>query len=57
VEAVKNMYDQLSIGQKTKDLMDEYFAKAFALLDQLEVDPAKKQWLVGFGKKLAEREQ
>ena len=56
VAAVTAIYDQLGIKAKAEHLMNHYFEKAFAAIEALPLEPARKEPLRAFAAWLIERE-
>ncbi|TAD95711.1 MAG: polyprenyl synthetase family protein, partial [Bacteroidetes bacterium] len=56
VKAVIQIYDQLKIKELAEQKMQEFFAKGFKLLEELEVSESQKQFLRKFTEDLIERE-
>jgi geranylgeranyl diphosphate synthase type II len=56
VASVKNIYDELSIREKTTSRMEKYFHKAMTNLNAIETDPQLKQPLIELAEKLMVRE-
>ncbi|MFA0962432.1 polyprenyl synthetase family protein [Roseivirga sp. BDSF3-8] len=57
VEAVKKIYNQLNIKEKTEAKMDECFEGAFSLLDKLSISVEKQQNLRYLANYLIERDK
>ncbi len=57
VEAVTAIYDRLGVGKTTEALMNQYFANAFRLLDELPAEPERKATLRKFAEELIGRER
>lgn len=57
VKAVIEIYDALGIKQLTESKMNEYFEKAFRLLDEIQADKARKEILIAFTQDLLNREK
>jgi geranylgeranyl diphosphate synthase, type II len=57
VKAVMKIYDQLGIKQMTESKMNEYFEKAFRLLDEIQTDKTRKEILIAFTNDLLNREK
>jgi geranylgeranyl diphosphate synthase type II len=56
VNAVRGIYDQLGIRQLAEAKINEYFEKAFDLLDSLKVEAERKAELRAFANILIDRE-
>ncbi len=56
IKTVKDIYNSLDIPALAEKKIDHYFTKGFNALDQLNLDPAKKQSLVLFAKDLIGRQ-
>lgn len=56
VNAVRSIYDQLGIRQLAETKINEYFEKAFDLLDSLKVEAERKAELRAFANILIDRE-
>lgn len=56
VAAVTAIYDELGIRQIAKSRVNAYFERGFANLEQIDVDPARKNVLGDFARQLVERE-
>ena len=56
VRAVKNVYAELRIQELAENAARGYFDRAFSLIDQLQVEPDRKEPLVSFVKQLMGRE-
>lgn len=56
VRAVTVIYDQLGIRQIAESRIDDYFARGFTNLEQINADPARKALLLDFARQLAGRE-
>lgn len=57
VKAVMQIYDELGIKQITENKMNEYFEKAFHLLDEIAADKTRKEILIAFTNDLLNREK
>ncbi len=57
VKAVMQIYDQLDIKRITESKMNEYFEKAFHLLEEIEADEVRKKTLIAFTNDLLNREK
>lgn len=57
VSAVKSIYDELNIKKLTEDKMNEYFAKAFQNLEDVDAPSEKKIIIMDFLNYLINREQ
>lgn len=57
VRAVMGIYDEIGIPKLTRNKMNAYFDKAFALMDQLEGTAEAKEELETFTKKLMKRDR
>lgn len=55
VKAVKALYLSLGVDKLIFDLMDDYYTIAIQQLNEIQVDPEKKDILFNFGKHLMER--
>lgn len=55
VKAVKELYLSLGVDKLIFDLMDDYYTIAIQQLNEIQVDPEKKDILFNFGKHLMER--
>ena len=56
VQAVKSIYDQLGIAEKTTALMNQYFEEGFQALERISADQQKKRFLKVFTEQLMHRE-
>lgn len=56
VAAVTAIYDRLGLRQLAQKRINDYFARGFANLEQIDVDPARKNVLSQFAHQLVERE-
>ena len=56
VTAVTAIYDKLGIRQIARSRVNTYFERGFANLEQIDVDPARKNVLGDFARQLVERE-
>ncbi|MGB0525647.1 MAG: polyprenyl synthetase family protein [Flammeovirgaceae bacterium] len=57
VAAVKSIYQQLHIQEKTEKLMNEYFDQGFNALERIHADEVKKGFLRSFTEQLLHRER
>lgn len=57
VKSVTAIYDRLGVGETTEALMNQYFANAFRLLDELPAEPQRKAALRKFAEELIGRER
>lgn len=57
VAAIKNIYGEIGIFELTQKKMNEYYDKAFSLLDELEVREEGKEALKTFFQRLMKRER
>ncbi len=56
VQAVTAIYDQLGLRQLAESRINDYFARGFANLEQVNADPHRKTLLLDFARQLVERE-
>jgi len=56
VAAVTAIYDRLGLRQLARERISDYFARGFTNLEQIDVDPVRKNVLSQFAHQLVERE-
>ncbi len=56
VEHVKYFFRELKVDEFSREIINNYSEKAFANLEQLDVDPAKKQPLMALAAYLLHRQ-
>ncbi len=55
VTAVTRIFNELQIREKADEIMESYYKKSIAALEQLNIDESKKDYLKGFADSLMER--
>lgn len=55
VEAVTEIFEELSVKEKADEVMDEYYRKSIAALDAIDIDDSKKKFLYDFAESLMNR--
>jgi geranylgeranyl diphosphate synthase type II len=55
VETVKQLFERTGASKATQDAIEMYTQKALQLVEELPVDQAKKELLIGFAQNLMHR--
>jgi len=56
VQALRKIYDLLHVKEKTEEKINSFFAEAFCLLKEMQIEPERKSFLEQFTQWLLERE-
>ncbi|MDD4150877.1 MAG: polyprenyl synthetase family protein, partial [Bacteroidales bacterium] len=56
IDAVKNIYEELSVHKHSENLMNKYYKTAFESFDKLEVESSKKAVLYNYALSLKQRD-
>lgn len=57
VKLVKNIFDHLNVKKHSEELINQYFSKAFAVLEKINIEESRKEMLRDYVDGLREREE
>ena len=57
IQAIRTIYDEIGIPDKTRAKMNDYFDRAFSTIDGISGNEEAKRLLIGFAESLVKRER